>query len=62
MVECEYKTLCDAVNWVYGFNRYMVECECITLIRRLISLSVLIDTWWNVNHQFGIECESHCLF
>ncbi len=32
-----------------GFNRYMVECECVT--RGILSflMSVLIDTWWNVN-------------
>ena len=33
-----------------GFNRYMVECECVT--RGILSflMSVLIDTWWNVNN------------
>ena len=34
-----------------GFNRYMVECECVT--RGILSflMSVLIDTWWNVNNN-----------
>ena len=33
----------------YSFNRYMVECELSTvgLVNELIT--VLIDTWWNVN-------------
>ena len=31
------------------FNRYMVECELKSLILRIKKLSVLIDTWWNVN-------------
>ena len=33
------------------FNRYMVECEYGTYIRRkLKEIIVLIDTWWNVNN------------
>ena len=32
-----------------GFNRYMVECECIISSSRNSSSVVLIDTWWNVN-------------
>ena len=36
--------------WRYlRFNRYMVECECVTLRKICRMLSVLIDTWWNVN-------------
>ena len=36
----------------------MVECECIPLTYGIWRLSVLIDTWWNVNifPQFG-HCE-----
>ena len=34
---------------ISSFNRYMVECECVLLIRLLCQKSVLIDTWWNVN-------------
>ena len=34
-----------------SFNRYMVECEYITALRLLKSISVLIDTWWNVNNN-----------
>ena len=55
-----------------GFNRYMVECECILKISRIIIICVLIDTWWNVNEEFTnylreagfsfnrymVECES----
>ena len=31
------------------FNRYMVECECVSLLISSAYLQVLIDTWWNVN-------------
>ena len=32
-----------------GFNRYMVECESHMFVADYKQLSVLIDTWWNVN-------------
>ena len=32
-----------------GFNRYMVECECVYIIYNHTKKIVLIDTWWNVN-------------
>ena len=32
-----------------SFNRYMVECECLSGGRHWKHYSVLIDTWWNVN-------------
>ena len=37
-------------SWIFGFNRYMVECE-FYLMNSLFPLriQVLIDTWWNVN-------------
>ena len=59
MVECEYGTYYAGVPALRGFNRYMVECECMRLIcSRLVTL-VLIDTWWNVNiltpQSFGEE-------
>ena len=31
------------------FNRYMVECEYASFALVVTSVSVLIDTWWNVN-------------
>ena len=34
---------------VVGFNRYMVECECLKVLEVTRRTSVLIDTWWNVN-------------
>ncbi len=34
-----------------SFNRYMVECEFFSAIKRLSVIIVLIDTWWNVNIQ-----------
>ena len=57
-----------------GFNRYMVECECILKISRIIIICVLIDTWWNVNQEkqaiitmmeqrfnrYMVECEFIC--
>ena len=33
----------------FGFNRYMVECECVTRTDKQLRIWVLIDTWWNVN-------------
>ena len=32
-----------------SFNRYMVECELFTRYRPEQTVTVLIDTWWNVN-------------
>ena len=32
-----------------SFNRYMVECECLSLSISRTLKPVLIDTWWNVN-------------
>ena len=32
-----------------SFNRYMVECECISATAFPTIPLVLIDTWWNVN-------------
>ena len=34
---------------IYGFNRYMVECEFLSFEALDRFYSVLIDTWWNVN-------------
>ena len=31
------------------FNRYMVECELVIAVKISLNISVLIDTWWNVN-------------
>ena len=36
-------------GFVYGFNRYMVECEFCELKICINEKVVLIDTWWNVN-------------
>ena len=49
MVECEFynDTLMEAMKDC--FNRYMVECECVPFAYGIWWLSVLIDTWWNVN-------------
>ena len=53
-----------------GYNRYMVECECIRTSVTVVCLAVLIDTWWNVNithsshrylvsgfNRYMVECE-----
>ena len=37
---------------VWGFNRYMVECEWTVLLWIYRPYPVLIDTWWNVNDDF----------
>ena len=37
------------VWYTTGFNRYMVECEFLWSCRYNQRISVLIDTWWNVN-------------
>ncbi len=49
MVECEYNLVVYGVAVVRGFNRYMVECECVQLFFQHTPKCVLIDTWWNVN-------------
>ena len=36
------------------FNRYMVECECLTSRKEFKCSLVLIDTWWNVNRDHPI--------
>ena len=36
-------------SWKKSFNRYMVECEYTLGVSILSALTVLIDTWWNVN-------------
>ena len=51
MVECEYGRERESNMQDYSFNRYMVECEYLETIEMKISFPVLIDTWWNVNHQ-----------
>ena len=38
-----------------GFNRYMVECECLYFKPITMHIVVLIDTWWNVNGKRGIS-------
>ena len=56
---------------LFGFNRYMVECECWLDISMVLCVRwVLIDTWWNVNfsplssvclslsfNRYMVECE-----
>ena len=54
MVECEFN-----VNWICKtrcscFNRYMVECEFHKAYNKASSITVLIDTWWNVNNLTDI--------
>ena len=34
---------------IHGFNRYMVECESLSNFNNNLFITVLIDTWWNVN-------------
>ena len=41
----------DAFLAANGFNRYMVECECIFDRSKNRDVTVLIDTWWNVNSR-----------
>ena len=52
MVECEYGS--DEKNCAerWCFNRYMVECEFEWVIASGADITVLIDTWWNVNYSF----------
>ena len=49
MVECEYKSQKFWKENGFGFNRYMVECELLMPESIVPTLTVLIDTWWNVN-------------
>ena len=36
--------------FIFGFNRYMVECKFEKMSRNVKKAGVLIDTWWNVNY------------
>ena len=45
-----------------GFNRYMVECECIFEILLKVFDIVLIDTWWNVNKCWEDVTEQSVVF
>ena len=49
MVECEYQSRFHLMCKVFGFNRYMVECEFGYEYFIYADTDVLIDTWWNVN-------------
>ena len=40
---------------VFVFNRYMVECEFSVVTSVVVSVVVLIDTWWNVNFLLAKE-------
>ena len=42
-------TLRQIEQELVGFNRYMVECECLNTGSPPRPSLVLIDTWWNVN-------------
>ena len=71
MVECEYDRDPESHSGGCSFNRYMVECEYILKLESKRIITVLIDTWWNVNYiqticedvtSFGfnrymVECE-----
>ena len=50
MVECELWQTLNLKKQPQGFNRYMVECECIKNGGTITDTQVLIDTWWNVNY------------
>ena len=41
---------------VLRFNRYMVECEYVTIAAVFNWRAVLIDTWWNVNSDHTPAC------
>ena len=45
---------------LFGFNRYMVECESTFLLLSLMLYRVLIDTWWNVNHELVQSVALRC--
>ena len=49
MVECEFVSFAYNIGSIAGFNRYMVECEFCKIEDWNINITVLIDTWWNVN-------------
>ena len=49
MVECEFGSYANLRTIRHGFNRYMVECELLWAHQYNKRVSVLIDTWWNVN-------------
>ena len=49
MVECEYDRDPESHSGGCSFNRYMVECEYILKLESKRIITVLIDTWWNVN-------------
>ena len=37
---------------ILSFNRYMVECESLSVLKSAQTVTaVLIDTWWNVNME-----------
>ena len=70
MVECEYLYFTNIVQIKFSFNRYMVECESTKEFVKVADISVLIDTWWNVNderltnrvytlgfNRYMVECE-----
>ncbi len=52
MVECEFGSYANLRTIRHGFNRYMVECELLWAHQYNKRVSVLIDTWWNVNLQY----------
>ena len=49
MVECKLFSRRISGNAIMRFNRYMVECKSVLSIIDTTVLTVLIDTWWNVN-------------
>ena len=51
MVECESTWEWEENGGCLCFNRYMVECECVTNSKDKENVAVLIDTWWNVNTE-----------
>ncbi len=55
MVECESKKNVNIYLKLLRFNRYMVECECVHKLDYSWRITVLIDTWWNVNYYSGCK-------
>ena len=49
MVECKFCCNVIKISAGWRFNKYMVECKSILLLSHFDSITVLIDTWWNVN-------------
>ncbi|GEM_PF-6963517 len=45
-----------------GFNRYMVECECVPFAYGIWWIPVLIDTWWNVNYKTKVTTSKTARF